>query len=341
VREARRSGPSRWSRWVLALVTLALTSCAGGGHRGAVTPPTSSLPVLRSAGQTPSAGDLGDPSLLTVPAGPTGPARYVLFGTGDWPSNVPTALSSDLKSWRPAADALPVVPAWSKTDRYHSRIWAPAVSAVGSRWLLYITVPGRGSGRQCIAVAASDRPEGPYRDAIGHPLVCQSSLGGSIDPAIVRGDAGMTLLWKSDGNCCGLPATLWSQSLRADGLAVTGPAHPLLAASRSWQAGVIEEPAMVPASRGGWWLFYSGGPFDRESYSIGVASCPTLAGPCTDRSAQPYRASVPGQRSPGGLDVFRDLDGRLRDVFDTWTRPPRDGRYYCCRAIDLAEVTGL
>jgi len=260
VREARRTGPSRWSRWVLALATLALTSCAGGGHRGAVTPPTSSLPVLRSAGQTPSAGDLGDPSLLTVPAGPTGPGRYVLFGTGDWPSNVPTAVSSDLKSWRPGADALPVVPAWSKTGRYHSRIWAPAVSAVGSRWLLYITVPDRVSGRQCIAVAASGRPEGPYRDAIGHPLVCQSSLGGSIDPAIARGDAGMTLLWKSDGNCCGL---------------------------------------------------------------------------------QPYRASVPGQRSPGGLDVFRDLDGRLRAVFDTWTRPPRDGRYYCCRAIDLAEVTGL
>lgn len=68
---------------------------------GTIATPSAQLPTLTSAGATPSAGDLGDPYLLTVAAGPTGPARYVLFGTGSWPGNVPTAVSRDLKTWTP------------------------------------------------------------------------------------------------------------------------------------------------------------------------------------------------------------------------------------------------
>lgn len=304
-------------------------------------PATAILPELTSAGATPRAGDLGDPYLLTVPAGPTGPARYVLFGTGSWPGNVPTAVSSDLADWRPGGDAMPVVPRWSSTDRYHSHIWAPAVLRRGSRWLLYVTVPDTASGRQCIAVAGSAKPEGPYRDAVGRPLVCQASLGGSIDPSIVATPTGLVLLWKSDGNCCGLPARLWSAHLSESGTALAGPAHALLSADEPWQHAIMEEPAAVRDSAGGWWLFYSGGSFDKTDYAIGIASCPTLDGPCTDRSRTPYAASVPGQASPGGLETFSDLSGRLRAVFDTWTMPPRNGIYDCCRAIDLATVTGL
>ena len=141
-------------------------------------------------------------------------------------------------------------------------------------------------------------------------------------------------------NCCRLPATLWSQPLASDGLALTGSAHALLSADDPWQQGVIEEPAAVPRSSGGWWLFYSGGFYNGPRYAIGVASCRTLAGPCTDVSKKPYAASLPGQRSPGGLETFVDLEGHLRVVFDTWTRPlAPDGSYHCCRAIDLATIT--
>jgi hypothetical protein len=330
---------------VIAVVLAVALAPSGGTTRpapaaGTIAAPTDALPVLTSAGPTPSAGDLGDPSVLTVPEGEAGSARYVVFGTGDWPYNVPTAVSSDLKTWHRVGDALPVVPRWSATDRFHSHIWAPAVRRVGSRWLMYVTVPDRASHRQCIAVASSSTPEGPYADAIGHPLVCQSALGGSIDASVVTTGSAPTLLWKSDGNCCHLPATLWSQTLRADGLAVLGTPHPLLSADEKWQQGVMEEPAAIPDSAGGWWLFYSGGFYNGPGYAIGIASCRTLAGPCQERSESPYAASVPGQRSPGGLETFVDLQGRLRVVFDTWTRPPgADGNYHCCRAIDLATVT--
>jgi beta-xylosidase len=264
----------------------------------------------------------------------------VVFGTGDWPFNVPTAVSTDLKTWHRVGDALPVVPRWSADDPQHSHIWAPAVRRVGHRWLMYITVPDRQSRRQCIAVTASTKPEGPYADALGHPLICQSTLGGSIDASVAVSAAGDTLLWKSDGNCCHLPATLWSQALSSDGLGLTGSAHALLSADESWQQGVMEEPAAVAKSAGGWWLFYSGGFYNGPRYAIGVASCVTLAGPCTERSKTPYAASLPGQRSPGGLETFVDLQGHLRVVFDTWTRPlGPDGNYHCCRAIDLATAS--
>jgi hypothetical protein len=330
---------------VLAMVVATLVTACGSGSSGAargfsVTP--AELPVLTSAGPTPSAGDLGDPSLLTVPAGPTGPARYLLFGTGDFSGNVPTATSRNLKSWTPGPDAMPVVPRWSHSDPHHSRIWAPAAITISGRWLLYVVVPESASGRQCLAVVSSSRPEGPYRDAIGHPLVCQRSLGGSIDPSVVKTSGGPVLLWRSVGTCCGSKATIWSQQLGRDGLATLGSAHALLSPDEPWQTGVVEQPAAVPSSHGGWWLFYSGSSFAEPSYSIGVATCPTLQGPCQDASATPLATTRPGQRSPGGLEMFRDLHGMLRAVFDTWTRPPGpDGRYDCCRAIDLATLSNL
>src|SRR6185312_3492974 len=90
---------------VAAAVAIALTVGlrSGSDSSGAAAPARGPgrLPALTSAGDTPSAGDLGDPAVLTVPSGISGPARYVLFGTNDWPAHVPTATSPDLKTWTP------------------------------------------------------------------------------------------------------------------------------------------------------------------------------------------------------------------------------------------------
>ena len=67
------------------------------------------------------------------------------------------------------------------------------------------------SGRQCISVAVADHPAGPFVDASTEPLVCTLDLGGSIDPSTVADDDGsLWLLWKSDGNCCGIPTMIFS-----------------------------------------------------------------------------------------------------------------------------------
>jgi beta-xylosidase len=123
---------------------------------------------------------------------------------------------------------------------------------------------------------------------------------------------------------------------------VTGVAHRLLSGSLPWQGGIVEEPAMVPATGGGWWLYYSGNFFDKPEYATGLAYCPTIEGPCRDASDQAVLATPAlaqdHQFAPGGLDTFLDGQGRRWAVFDTWNRPTRNGRFYCCRSLQLAEV---
>jgi hypothetical protein len=191
--------------------------------------------------------------------------------------------------------------------------------------------------RECIAVLTSAAALGPYRDGRGSPLVCQPALGGSIDPSVVT-DGGLHLVWKSDGNCCGLPSELWEQDLTADGLAVTGSAHALLRADRSWQGGIIENPAMLRAGGGGWWLFYSGNAFNVAAYGTGLAWCRTVSGPCRETTSGPFLATAAGQFSPGGLEVFHDHAGALWVAFATWNRPARRGRFFCCRSVDTAPL---
>jgi hypothetical protein len=222
--------------------------------------------------------------------------------------------------------------------------WAPAALDTGHGYILYVTLPDAASGQQCIGAATSTVADGPYAGVGDGPLLCQHDLGGSIDPALVRDRAGgLHMLWKNDGNSVGAPSAIWEQGLAADGLSLTGSAHRLLTAGLPWQGDIVEEPAVIPATGGGWWLLYSGNFFDKPEYATGLAYCPTLEGPCREASDGPFLATAalgqPNQFAPGGLETFRDGKGALWAVFDTWNRPTRNGRFYCCRSLQLAQVT--
>jgi beta-xylosidase len=305
-------------------------SCAGGGTR----PQT----VRLGAGRDVFDGDIGDPFVLPVDAGHQ--TEYFVFGTNDDPAHVPYGRSTDLLHWQRLGDAMPDLPAWAAPDPTNSLTWAPTVVHRRADYLMYVTVPERSSGRECIAAMTSALPEGPYRDALGAPLLCQRELGGSIDPTVTT-DAGGTrhLVWKNDGNCCDLPAGIWEQSLAPDGLQMTGSPHRLLVADQAWEGGVIEEPAMLPATRGGWWLFYSGNIWDRAAYGTGLAYCRAIDGPCQKTASGPVLQTAGGQASPGGLETFVDAHGTRWAVYATWNRPARNGRFFCCRSLDLARVT--
>jgi len=303
---------------------------------------TLQVPVLGPARDVYN-GDLGDPFVLPVTEhGKV--TRFVTFGTGDWPARVPTALSTDLTSWTEGPDAMPDLPPWSPPDPKNSFSWAPAAVALDSGYLLYVSLPEASSGLQCIGAATSKNAEGPYVAAANGPLLCQHELGGSIDPALVTdGDGHRHMLWKNDGNARGVASSLWEQRLADDGLHVTGPVHQLLTAAAPWHGGVVEEPAMIKAKGGGYWLFYSGNQFDRPEYSTGVAYCPRIEGPCREAMAEPFLATAAlagqaNQFAPGGLETFRDAHGALWAVFDTWNRPTRNGRFYCCRSLQMAPI---
>ncbi|HEX9546446.1 MAG TPA: hypothetical protein VF942_03865, partial [Acidimicrobiales bacterium] len=146
------------------------------------------------------------------------------------------------------------------------------------------------------------------------------------------------LLWKNDGNCCGLPVSLWEQDVRADGLLLLGHPHRLLGADQSWEGGVIERPVVIPATHGGWWLFFAGNNWQLAAYGTGLAYCPRLTGPCRDAQQGPFLATRGRQYSPGGFDSFTDPHGARWVVYAIWSRPARHGRFYCCRSVELARV---
>ncbi|MGI9033207.1 MAG: glycoside hydrolase family 43 protein [Acidimicrobiales bacterium] len=270
-------------------------------------------------------GDLGDPFILPVGSGAN--TSYIAFGTGDWPARVPTARSADLKSWQEGPDALPQLPAWSPPDPKNSLSGAPAALDTGRGFVLYVSLPEAAARQECIAAATSPTAQGPYTVVGNGPLLCQHDIGGSIDPSVTSDRAGkLHLLWKNDGNALGLPTSIWEQELTKDGLGLAGPAHRLLTSEQSWQGGIIEEPAVIPAAKGGWWLFYSGNFFDRAEYATGLAYCPSLSGPCAEAQPGPFlgTAQLGQQRqfAPGGLETFSDAHGKLWAVLDTWNRPP-------------------
>jgi beta-xylosidase len=164
------------------------------------------------------------------------------YATGSGPRNLQAMRSLDQSHWTPVSDPLPSLPAWARPGR----TWAPSVLPRGLGFVMYYTVEDVRSGRQCISVASAATPDGPFQDRSTSALVCQLDHGGSIDPApFVAADGTAYLLWKSEDNALGAAPSLWSQRLSADGLGLVGTRARLLTQAASWQAGVIEGPAMT------------------------------------------------------------------------------------------------
>jgi hypothetical protein len=220
--------------------------------------------------------------------------------------------------------------------------WAPAALQVGRSWVLYFSTQEASSGLECIGAAVASDPAGPYRDGSPTPLICQRALGGSIDPSVVPdAPGGPALIWKSDGNANGAPVGIWEQQLSGNGLSFAGVPHHLLGTQEPWQHGIVEGPAMQADTHGGWWLFYSGGSWQSNTYATGVAWCAAVDGPCADTSTSPFLAGLPTAVSPGGLDTFRDAAGHLWASYSAFPDPPAnpDAAMAENRVLEIAPIT--
>jgi putative cell wall-binding protein len=261
-------------------------------------------------------GDSPDPFVLRV--GTT----YVAYTTNDGGENVPVLTSTDLAHWTRSGDALPQLPAWVGPGRN----WSPAVLAVdASHYVLYYTALDAGAGHQCIGVATSTRPTGPFADAgpDGQPLMCQLDRAGSIDPSVFRDAAGNPwLTWKSEPHVAGKPALIWTQQLTPDGTRLVGSGVPILDATQPWERGIVEAPSILPAF-GRYFLFYSGGTWDSADYAVSYAICDSPSGPCRKPSSSAIlaRNDALGVGGPGGAEVFTDATGAWWLAYHAWTLP--------------------
>jgi hypothetical protein len=104
--------------------------------------------------------DLPDPSVILV--GET----YFAYATNSVAGNIQIIDSSDLVHWSAIGNALPSLPAWA-TPNY---TWAPAVAMVDGTFVLYYAVNVAGTANECISVATSSQPQGPFHDNSTAPL---------------------------------------------------------------------------------------------------------------------------------------------------------------------------
>jgi hypothetical protein len=282
-------------------------------------------PAAGAANWSPvHAGDFPDPSILQWNGVYYGFATQN-FAAASQTINIQVSTSSNGVSWSQSngVDALPTVGSWAKPGE----TWAPSVAhdAGANDFVMYYTATERAApGDQCIGLATSPTPLGPYRDGGSTPVVCQDgngwpgptvdgSYGGSIDPDIFTDSSGHTwLIWKSDGNHLNPPMStiIWSVPLGAGFLPASSSPMMLLANDAPWQSGIVEGPDMVQTPTTGnasnTTLFYSGSDEGAATYAIGWAGCPSgPGGSCTDMSgAGPLLATSPGMSGPGGPEVY-------------------------------------
>lgn len=270
------------------------------------------------------------------------------FGTNTSNLRLPGLVSTNLINWTPIRDGnddkydpLASVGDWVTQKGGGQGLWAPAVAAMGGGWTVAYSAQQstmQGERHNCIGLARSPRPGGPYHH-LGAPLECGvASRMGVIDPDLYVDPQGRNwMLWKFSGINNHSPATIYIRRLNPSGTgwANGSSATPLITNDRSgWEGNTIENPAMVKDGKK-YLLFYSANSYRSADYATGYAICKTPIGPCRKPSSQPLLSTLStGHQGPGGATAFVS-DGALRLMYHAWA----PGRVDDLRRMHIATLT--
>lgn len=148
----------------------------------------------------------------------------------------------------------------------HTQAWAPdCVERNGKYYLYYPT------DRRHIGVAVSDRPDGPFEDPLGHPLLSIDSPGvvcdrDFIDPCVFIDDDGQAYMFVGQNTVCCI-------KLNEDMVSYDGEVHII--------EGVHEffEAVWVHKYGGKYYMSYSDGPFFGHEPQISYCMADNPLGP--------------------------------------------------------------
>jgi arabinan endo-1,5-alpha-L-arabinosidase len=307
---ARRGGPVAAAVVATALL---LGACGGGDAPASDSDPAPSTAASPAEDAEESvnpvvADDFPDPDVLEVDD------VYYAYATEGNLRNVRVARSDDLLEWETLPDALPDLPSWV----IPGKTWAPEVTEIApGQYAMYFTATNFRPSFQCIGAATATSPEGPF--TVEGMLVCPAEEGGAIDAStFLDADGTRYLLWKNDGNCCGLDTWLQIAPLAPDGLSLAAPPTRLVQQDLEWEGHLVEAPTLVERD-GVYTLLYSANDYGGPSYAIGYATASSVLGPYT-KAAEPLLTTrdAPQYVGPGGQDVVLGPDGEDRLVFHSW-----------------------
>jgi hypothetical protein len=194
--------------------------------------------------------------------------QYWIYPTTDgnqgWSSTSFRAYSSrDLVHWKDHGVILDLGTDVSWADKY---AWAPAIAERNGKYYFYFCA------EQQIGVAVADSPAGPFKDALGKPLVAKggSLKGQMIDPAVFTDDDGTSYLYWGNGHGYVVPLN--------DDMTSYDPAK-----VKDITPDGFREGSFVIKRKGTYYFMWSEDDTRSENYHVAYATGPSPLGPWTKR----------------------------------------------------------
>ncbi|WP_327730320.1 family 43 glycosylhydrolase [Streptomyces sp. NBC_00487] len=191
--------------------------------------------------------------------------RYWIYPTTDgfagWSGTRFKAFSSkDLVHWKDHGQILDLGPDVTWADK---NAWAPAIAERDGTYYFYFCAEGN------IGVAVADSPAGPFKDALGKPLVAKGRFGGqAIDPSVFVDDDGQAYLYWGNGR--GYVVPLNDDMVSFDPTAV-----------KDITPDNYREGSFVIKRKGTYYFMWSEDDTRSENYHVAYATGPSPLGPWT------------------------------------------------------------
>jgi GH43 family beta-xylosidase len=222
--------------------------------------------------------------------------RYYLYPTTDgyasWSGTYLKAFSStDLVNWTDHGVIFDYGPDVSWAD---NSAWAPAVAAKNGRYYLYFS-GGLASGNTAkqLGVAVADSPTGPFRDALGRPLIRSGQYSGqAIDPMVFTDDDGQSYLYWGQGAARVVPLNNDMVSFDPARVRVITPSG-------------YNEAAFVFKRNGIYYFMWSENDTRSEDYRVAYATGSSPLGPWTKRGVVLQKRLDAGIKGTGHHSVVR------------------------------------
>ncbi|AZQ33906.1 1,4-beta-xylanase [Streptomyces cyaneochromogenes] len=171
--------------------------------------------------------------------------------------------SKDLVRWKDHGVILDLGPDVTWADKY---AWAPAIAERDGKYYFYFCA------EQQIGVAVADSPAGPFKDALGKPLVAKGGAwsGQMIDPAVYTDDDGTSYLYWGNGHGHVVPLN--------DDMVSFDPSK-----VRDITPDDFREGSFVIKRKGTYYFMWSEDDTRSENYHVAYATGPSPLGPWTKR----------------------------------------------------------
>jgi beta-xylosidase len=197
--------------------------------------------------------------------------KYYIYPTTDgstgWNSiSFSVWSSNDLQYWTNEGEVLNVARDLSWAN---NKAWAPAIAFKNGKYYFYFSADGN------IGVATGDQPRGPFKDAIGKPLVAKGSFPGQvIDPMVFTDDDGSSYLYFGQGNCYAVKLN--------DDMVSFDPA-----AVKSFKPIAYNEAPYMLKRNGKYYLMWSENDTRDPRYCVSYATADSPLGPFTKAEGGP------------------------------------------------------